>query len=98
MRFDWDTEKEKANRRKHKVAFTDACQIFTDKSMLTLFDGEHSHDEDRWVTIGQMGNGDIIVVVHTYRKAAGIEYVRIISARKATKKEAGQYLERRIKG
>jgi uncharacterized protein len=97
LRFEWDPEKEKQNRKKHKVAFTEACYVFADKSMLTLFDDEHSGDEDRWVTMGQTPDGKLLVVNHTYRKSAGTEHVRIISARKATRGEERQYFERRIK-
>jgi hypothetical protein len=95
VRFEWDPEKEKTNKRKHKVAFLEACYVFADEYMLTLYDKEHSEDEDRWITIGQIPGDKILVVVHTYRKTRGRETVRIISARKATKKEVKQYLERR---
>lgn len=95
MRFEWDPIKEKANRRKHKVTFLEACYIFADKYMLTLYDEKHSDDEDRWISIGQTLNGRILVVIHTYRKIKGKEFVRIISARKATKHEEKQYFERR---
>jgi len=64
---------------------------------LTLFDDEHSENEDKWITIGQTPNNRILVVVHTLRKVADKEVVRIISARQATKKEAKQYYERRDK-
>jgi uncharacterized protein len=96
VRFEWDPEKDKTNRGKHKVSFSEACYIFSDPSMLTTFDEEHSDDEDRWVTIGQTTEGKVLVVNHTYRKTDEVEYVRIISVRKATKHEARQYLERRI--
>lgn len=61
----------------------------------TIFDEEHSEDEDRWITIGEIPNNKILVVIHTYRKTKGKESVRIISARKAIKNEVKQYLERR---
>lgn len=95
MRFEWDPEKEAANRKKHKVSFTEACFIFSDSHMLTLFDDEHSDDEDRWVTMGQTPEGILLVVIHTYRRDDSGEYVRIVSARKATKNESKQYFERR---
>ncbi len=63
--------------------------------MLTLYDDEHSADEDRWTTIGQTLSNKVLVVVHTYRKIKDKESVRIISARKATKHEEEQYFERR---
>ena len=95
MKFTWDAEKEKINKRKHKVTFLEACYVFADKFMLTMFDDEHSEDEDRWITIGQSLNADILIVTHTFRGIKGRESVRIISARKANKNEAKQYFERR---
>ena len=95
MKFEWDSEKEKANSRKHKITFSEACYVFADKYMLTLYDEEHSVNEDRWVTIGQSLNNKILVVIHTYREIKGEEAVRIISARKATNHEKEQYFERR---
>ena len=95
MKFEWDSEKEKANRQKHKISFLEACYAFADKYMLTLYDDEHSADEDRWTTIGQSLSNKVLVVVHTYRKIKDKESVRIISARKATKHEEKQYFERR---
>lgn len=97
MKFDWYPEKDKANKNKHKVAFLEACYVFADKYMLTFFDEEHSEDEDRWITLGQMPNGKILVVSHTYGQVRGKESVRIISARKATKHEERQYFERRAR-
>ena len=97
VRFEWDPIKEKANRKKHKISFLEVCYVFADKYMLTLYDDEHSNDEDRWITIGQSLSNKILVVVHTYRKNKGkeSESVRIISARKATDYEEKQYFERR---
>lgn len=95
MRFTWDPEKEKTNKRKHKVSFLEACYVFADKFMLTMFDDEHSEDEDRWITIGQSLNGDILVINHTFRGIKGKGSVRLISARKAVKSEVKQYFERR---
>ena len=95
LRFEWDPEKERTNRQKHKVSFAEACYVFSDRHLLSLFDGEHSEDEERWVTMGQTPEGKLLVVIHTYRKDRGAEYVRIISARKATRAESKQYFERR---
>jgi uncharacterized protein len=96
VRFEWDPEKDRVNRRKHKVAFSEACLIFSDRSILTIFDEDHSEGEERWVTIGQTLAGQILVVNHTYWRAHEAEHVRIISARKATRHEAEEYLKRRI--
>ena len=97
MQFVWDPGKEKINKRKHKVAFAEACCIFADKYQLNLFDLEHSESEDRWITIGQTTNNKILVVVHTFRKAKDKELIRIISARKASKSEVKQYFDRKGK-
>lgn len=95
MKFEWDAKKAKANLHKHKVSFLEACYIFADKYLLTVFDEEHSVHEERWITMGQSINGKILVVVHTYRGTSDTELIRIVSAREATHKEERQYLERR---
>lgn len=95
MLFEWDAEKDKINRKKHKVAFPEACHVFTDRYMLSIYDEGHSDDEDRWITMGQSLGGVILVVVHTYGKIRHKESVRIISARKATKHEEEQYFTRK---
>jgi len=87
--------KKKRQTDKYKISFLEACYVFADKYMLTLYDDEHSAEEDRWTTIGQSLSNRILVVVHTYRKIKDKESVRIISARKATKHEEEQYFERR---
>ena len=97
MKFEWDAKKAKANEQKHKITFLEACYVFADKFLLSLFDEEHSSKEERWMTIGQSLSGKILVVVHTYKKTKDTEVTRIISARKATKNEEKQYFERRDK-
>lgn len=97
MKFEWDTEKEKSNSSKHKVTFLEACYVFADKYSLTLFDEKHSDEEDRWITIGKTPENKLLVVIHTYRKTKIKETVRIISARKATRKEEKQYFNRRAR-
>lgn len=95
MKFEWDEKKANINAQKHKVTFLEACYVFADKYLLTLFDDEHSAYEDRWITIGQALSGKIVVVSHTYRKLFDSEVIRIISVRKATKDEEKQYVRRR---
>jgi uncharacterized DUF497 family protein len=95
MKFAWDEQKERSNRHKHKVTFSEACLVFADKYVLNIFDEKHSIKEERWITMGQTPNGKILVVSHTYRNIKNEEFVRIISARKATKNEIKQYFERR---
>ncbi len=57
MKFEWDVKKEDINKRKHKVNFSEACLVFADRSLLTLFDDAHSIEEDRWITMGQTPKG-----------------------------------------
>lgn len=91
MKFEWDQRKAIANIRKHGISFERAALVFSDRESLSIFDEGHSHSEERWVTLGEIPGGDIVVVVHTYRKKGGEEFIRIISARKAAKKELTQY-------
>ena len=94
MKFEWDRKKESANILKHGVTFEQASYVFADPFALSRFDDEHSEEEPRWVLLGKSLNETILVVVHTFRDSNGEEYVRIISARKATKKEKQIYQKR----
>lgn len=94
MKFEWDTNKEKINIKKHGVTFEQALYVFADKFALNKFDDEHSEEEDRWVILGKSLNKTLLLVVHTFRDIDGTEFVRIISARKATKKEKLAYQKR----
>ena len=92
--FEWDPAKATSNYKKHGVSFEKAAAIFNDPKALTVFDEDHSDDEDRWVTIGVDANIFFVIVSHTYReKNERTAFIRIISARKATKKEIMQYKE-----
>jgi len=92
--FDWVPNKAKANQKKHGIGFEQASTIFLDPRMITVFDTEHSEHEDRWVTIGIDRIGILLVVVHTFQQLdADWCKIRIISARKATRKESKQYQE-----
>src|SRR2546423_2686246 len=97
MRFDWDPSKAAENLRKHRVSFEEACTIFADPSILTIHDDEHSGDEDRWVSLAMSIIGRILVVVHTWPEpdSTGEELVRIISTRRANRREQRVYLERK---
>lgn len=84
VRFEWDQSKDESNRRKHGLGFDDAKSLFTSgNDYLELFDESHSDDEERFVAIGPIESG-VIVIVWTERDA---ETIRIISARFATKSE-----------
>jgi len=94
MKFEWDREKEKTNIKKHNVTFEQASFVFTDRYALNKYDEGHSEDEDRWIILGKSFNEVLLLVVHTFRNRDGVEYTRIISARKATKKEKQAYQKR----
>ncbi len=94
MKFEWDVNKERANIKKHGVSFEQASYVFADPCALSMYDEDHSDDEERWVLLGRTLNETLLVVVHTYRDKNEVEYVRIISARKATKKEKQVYQKR----
>jgi uncharacterized protein len=93
-RFDleWDPVKAKQNLSKHGVSFEQAATVLLDPSAVNLYDGEHSQDEERWVTLGRSAHGTILVVVHTFDEQPDDNVrVRIISARRATKREQRRY-------
>jgi uncharacterized DUF497 family protein len=85
MEFEWDAEKEKANRERHGVSFDEAKELLeSGVDYLEVYDIEHSDEEDRFVAIGLVRRG-LLVVVYTERVE---NTIRIISARPATKREA----------
>jgi uncharacterized protein len=88
--FEWSLAKANANRKKHGIGFNEAVTVFRDPLSITVYDPDHSVEEDRYVTIGQSREHKLLVVVHTER-AGGI---RLISARIATRKERRQHEER----
>ena len=94
MKFEWDRKKENINIKKHDVTFEQASYVFSDPFALNRYDEAHSDDEERWVLLGKSLNETILLVVHTFRDNDGKEFVRIISARRATKKEEKFYKER----
>ena len=93
MRFEWDTEKASINQKKHGVTFEEAQTVFGDYDALRIFDPDHSEDEDRFILLGMSAVLRILVVCHCYRE--NDEKIRIISARKATKKESAAYERRK---
>jgi uncharacterized DUF497 family protein len=93
--FEWDPSKAAANLLKHEVRFENAATVFQDPSALSLFDKKHSSDEARWITLGLDKTGQLLVVCHTWRETkSGAASCRLISARKAGRKEAAQYNHR----
>jgi uncharacterized DUF497 family protein len=90
--FEWDPIKARRNLQKHGVAFERASGIFADPRALSNFDVEHSRLEDRWITLGLDRSGILLVVCHTFHQEGDRQaYIRMISARKATRNEINQY-------
>ncbi len=87
--FEWDPNKARRNLEIHGVSFDEASTAFRDTLSLTIHDPLHSDEEDRFVLIGNSNRNRLLVVVHTERG----EKIRIVSARKATRKERKQYEE-----
>jgi uncharacterized DUF497 family protein len=92
IRFEWDTKKDTLNKRKHGTSFTEAQTVFADENGLLLDDPDHSNSEDRFLLLGLSSSLRLLVVSHTYRKDDA--FIRIISARKATRSEQHQYWSR----
>lgn len=86
MEIEWDSDKARSNLKKHGVRFEDAVQVFDDPDHLTRQD-RYQNGEWRWQTIGLMHGIIVILVAHTVRYESGNEVIRIISARKADRRE-----------
>ncbi len=91
IEFSWDARKARENLKKHRVSFEEASTVFYDENAIEFFDPEHSRDEERFLMLGLSGRLRIMVVSYCLRKQ-GSE-IRIISARKATKKEEKVYIQ-----
>jgi len=92
--FEWDPIKAGQNLRKHGISFDRAAEVFLDPLAISIFDEEHSEREERWVTLGKDKRGIVLVLIHTlWEVAVGECKLRIISARKASRRETEQYEE-----
>lgn len=90
VRFEWDEDKDAANQRKHGLSFAEASALFTSgEDYLEIFDPDHSDAEDRFIAIGPITRG-VVLVVWTERDE---DVIRIISARWATKHERAKYIQ-----
>lgn len=85
MDFKWGSKKAKTNFDKHGVSFEEASTVFYDPFAKLGHDPDHSEQEDRFILIGHSQKNNLLFVVHIYKESGGT--IRIISARKATKKE-----------
>lgn len=89
LKFEWDPDKARTNRAKHRVSFEEASTVFDDPLFITFLDIEHSQDEERYITLGVSTDQRLLMIAHTERE----QVIRIISARKATKNEQRFYEE-----
>ena len=91
INFEWDENKNAINRKKHNISFEEAKTVFYDEEALVIEDSEHSEYEERFIILGMSASLKLLVVCHCYRESETI--IRIISARRATKRESAQYFE-----
>jgi uncharacterized protein len=87
LEFDWDPAKARTNLRKHRVSFREASTIFGDPYGRWKADPDHSEDDERWILIGLSEAGRLLTVVFTERG----DIIRLISARRAEKREQNDY-------
>jgi uncharacterized DUF497 family protein len=87
MEIEWDADKAASNLRKHGVSFEEAATALLDPMALAQEDSS-AEGESRWVLLGMSAQPRLLTVVYTLR---GQDRIRLISARRATRNEAGQY-------
>lgn len=87
--FEWDPAKAAANLKKHKISFEEARSVFFDEFAIQFFDEDHSSSEERFLMLGMSSGAKLLIVCHCERENG--EIIRIISARKATKRESAFY-------
>ena len=90
IEFEWDAEKSRRNTAKHGVSFEEAKAVFLDNFVQETFDDRFDYEEERVLSVGMTDLG-LLAVINTQRDA----YCRIISARRATKKESDDYFQNR---
>lgn len=89
--FEWDPQKAEANAAKHGVAFDEAMTVFADPEALDGPDLDHSSTETRFRRLGRSADGRVLMVAHTFRRRGDGEAIRIISARRASRRERAAY-------
>ena len=89
IRFTWNETKAQANLLKHKISFNEATSVFSDDNARLIYDPDHSLEEERFLLLGISYKLKILIVVHCMKNENN--EIRIISARKASKKEQKQY-------
>lgn len=88
LHFEWSESKDAANQTKHGVSFNEAKTVFVDELARLIPDPDHSLKEERFIILGMSGNFRLLVVSHCER---GVDTIRIISARKADRRERKAY-------
>lgn len=83
--FEWNEDKNRLNKLKHKISFEEAKSVFYDEEALVIADPEHSDEEERFIILGFSNKANLLIVCHCYRSEDSV--IRIISARKATSNE-----------
>ena len=92
VRFEWDSSKARSNHKKHGITFEEAKAVFEDP--FAHFEQDHGKGaEVRWLATGLVGGMVVVVVVHTVREEGQDEVIRLISARRASRKERKKYGE-----
>lgn len=89
LKFEWDENKNQINQQKHAVSFEEAKTVFYDENALLIDDPDHSKEEERFIILGLSSQAKLLVVCHCYRASETV--IRIISARKATRRETQYY-------
>lgn len=89
--FEWDTSKADGNYAKHGVSFEEAATVFGDPGALDGPDLNHSENESRFLRLGRAVTGRVLIVAYTVRRRDDDESIRIISARRASRKERAAY-------
>ena len=89
IRFEWDSAKAAENIKKHGVSFEEAQSVFYDEFAVQFFDEEHSAAEERFLMLGMSVDARLLLVCHCERQTGNV--IRIISARKATRREQTFY-------
>lgn len=89
--FEWDPRKAQANADKHGVSFDDAVTVFLDTDALDGPDLQHSAKEPRFRRLGRVTDGRILMVVYTFRRTSHVETIRLISARRPSRRERTAY-------
>ncbi|WP_032697903.1 BrnT family toxin [Raoultella planticola] len=88
--FEWYANKATSNLKKHGIRFEESVLVFDDPQHLSRHD-RYENGEYRWQTIELVHGVTVVLVAHSVRFESGTEVIRIISARKADKKERNRY-------